>query len=158
MKKCNRCGIEKSKSEFYSDKYKKDGLKYQCIKCHNAYNNKLRNKNPESYRKTNLEYARSERAKYTQRANQLRVKFWPHLTADEAFAEYEKLFKEQNECCALCGLHRSNFKFNFAVDHCHETKVVRGLLCNKCNRFEVGRHTLKTAAKLYEYILKTSKK
>ena len=48
------------------------------------------------------------------------------------------MFKEQNECCAICGKHKSELnmkrKNNLCVDHCHETGRIRGLLCDKCNR------------------------
>lgn len=37
MKLCNKCNIEKSKSEFYKDKYKKDGYKTHCIQCTKSY-------------------------------------------------------------------------------------------------------------------------
>ena len=47
--------------------------------------------------------------------------------------EYNNLFKEQNGCCACCGKHQVEQKRRFAVDHCHETLAIRGLLCDCCN-------------------------
>jgi hypothetical protein len=35
--------------------------------------------------------------------------------------------------CAICQRHQSEFKISLAVDHCHETGTVRGLLCYPCN-------------------------
>lgn len=46
---------------------------------------------------------------------------------------YEAILKEQKECCKICGRHKSEFKRNLAVDHCHKTNRVRGLLCHHCN-------------------------
>lgn len=46
--------------------------------------------------------------------------------------EYERMMAEQKNCCAICGEIRSNDKY-FAVDHCHTTLKVRGLLCSTCN-------------------------
>jgi hypothetical protein len=47
---------------------------------------------------------------------------------------YETIFKNQGSCCALCGSVESGRPYkNFAVDHNHETKEVRGLLCYNCN-------------------------
>lgn len=47
--------------------------------------------------------------------------------------DYATLFEEQNGCCKICKRHQSEFKKKLAVDHCHETNTVRGLLCPKCN-------------------------
>ena len=54
---------------------------------------------------------------------------------------YDKLFYEQKGRCAICqnspeeaDVPRSWGKKNpFAVDHCHDSGKVRGLLCNQCN-------------------------
>lgn len=49
------------------------------------------------------------------------------------------MFKSQNGLCRICNKpetrinYRNNKTTNLAVDHCHETKVVRGLLCSRCN-------------------------
>lgn len=47
--------------------------------------------------------------------------------------DYNKLFERQQGKCAVCGKHQTEFKKRLAVDHCHKTKKVRGLLCNNCN-------------------------
>ena len=57
------------------------------------------------------------------------------VTADQ----YEELFEQQKGLCKICGkpettTHRNGKPFSLAVDHCHRTKKVRGLLCHLCNR------------------------
>ena len=49
--------------------------------------------------------------------------------------EYNRLLDEQGGRCAICGTDQPGGRQNkyFAVDHCHETDVVRGLLCMSCN-------------------------
>lgn len=47
--------------------------------------------------------------------------------------EYDKMLKEQNNCCKICKTSQEKLKVTLAVDHCHKTGKVRGLLCNKCN-------------------------
>lgn len=47
--------------------------------------------------------------------------------------DYDNMFINQNECCAICKQHQSKFKIRLAVDHCHKTGKIRGLLCGKCN-------------------------
>ena len=48
-------------------------------------------------------------------------------------AHYEALLISQDRCCAICRGQNTNKKA-LAVDHCHKTGKVRGLLCNSCNR------------------------
>ncbi len=47
--------------------------------------------------------------------------------------EYESLLREQRGGCAICGAIPAELGRSLAVDHCHETGKVRGLLCDKCN-------------------------
>lgn len=57
------------------------------------------------------------------------------LTRDD----FLDMLEEQGGVCAICGnpeTSRGNHGYikNLSVDHDHETGVVRGLLCNNCNR------------------------
>lgn len=45
--------------------------------------------------------------------------------------EYDALLAGQDGCCAIC--RREPVDQLLAVDHDHETGVVRGLLCHRCN-------------------------
>lgn len=44
------------------------------------------------------------------------------------------MYTEQNESCAICGKHSSEFSRKLCVDHDHTTEKVRALLCVDCNR------------------------
>jgi hypothetical protein len=46
---------------------------------------------------------------------------------------YNKMFKAQGGCCAICGTHQSELKAPLYIDHCHKSGDVRGLLCSACN-------------------------
>lgn len=54
--------------------------------------------------------------------------------------EYKKILASQNGVCAICKLpettvHKRSGKIrDLAVDHCHDTGKIRGLLCGDCNR------------------------
>jgi len=48
-------------------------------------------------------------------------------------AEYDEMLAKQNGCCALCGCAPSVDKA-LGVDHDHVTGVIRGLLCDPCNK------------------------
>ena len=53
--------------------------------------------------------------------------------------EYEVLFAKQNGVCAICAEaekvvdHLTGNTRRLAVDHCHQSKKIRGLLCQACN-------------------------
>lgn len=53
--------------------------------------------------------------------------------------EYNDLLMKQEGVCGICKNpetaldHRTKQIRNMAVDHCHTTGKVRGLLCSKCN-------------------------
>lgn len=81
-------------------------------------------------------------------------RYWPHLTLKECEVERQKLSDAQNACCAICKKPESYFVNKLAVDHNHRSLKVRGLLCYRCNKFQVGRHSLESARKVYEYLLK----
>jgi hypothetical protein len=53
--------------------------------------------------------------------------------------EYDKMFEEQNGVCAICeqpekSYQRDGAPSSLAIDHCHDTGKIRGLLCHHCNR------------------------
>lgn len=49
--------------------------------------------------------------------------------------DYFEMLAAQDDKCAICGTMETGDRNKyFAVDHCHKTKRIRGLLCNHCNR------------------------
>lgn len=66
--------------------------------------------------------------------------------------DYQKMMKAQNNLCAICGGKPDTRWEKLAVDHCHSSGRVRGLLCMVCNtmlgRFEKNRD------KVMEYLSK----
>lgn len=79
----------------------------------NAYAAKWRNENPEKMR---VIYRKCQLKRFG-------------LTIEE----FNALADAQGGVCAICGGPPQKNK-SLAVDHCHETGIVRGLLCQKCNR------------------------
>lgn len=73
-------------------------------------------------------YRKSEGGKRAWRGQKLRAKYGIGL------AEYETLLQAQNGKCAICGCVNQREGYSLAVDHCHLTGRIRGLLCNNCNR------------------------
>lgn len=47
--------------------------------------------------------------------------------------EYNRLRVIQDARCRICGKHESELKTALVVDHCHDTGIIRALLCSACN-------------------------
>lgn len=48
--------------------------------------------------------------------------------------DYEEMYARQHGKCAICGCVLNSSRYTrFAVDHCHVTGKLRGLLCVNCN-------------------------
>lgn len=58
---------------------------------------------------------------------------WLRRNYNITLKEYNELFNKQEGRCGLCGIHQSEQNRVMAVDHCHKTGIVRGLLCFECN-------------------------
>lgn len=108
---CTKCGEEKPISEFYKDKQKSSGLRPDCKLC-----NSLKTK----------DYAKNNR----QEINLNNLKYKTGLTKEA----YRNLLAEQNNCCAICKITIDEHNKNLCVDHSHETGLIRGLLCTRCNQ------------------------
>ena len=81
------------------------------------------------------EYAKSWRQNNPEKAKELDLQ----KNYGISIAYYKQLLVKQNNVCAICKLGETvkdesgNFR-SLAVDHCHTTMEVRGLLCTKCNQ------------------------
>jgi hypothetical protein len=47
--------------------------------------------------------------------------------------QYDTMVEKQGGLCAICGKPPNGRWKRLAVDHCHKTGKVRGLLCHACN-------------------------
>jgi hypothetical protein len=128
-KRCNSCSALLPLSQFYSNKACKDGFVGQCKDCirirhreyqrahaekRNTYHLKWRNKNKLRAKALN----RNSRLVVTYGINEL---------------EYLKMLLKQQHRCAICKTLDKGKYDRFHIDHCHSTKIVRGLLCHHCN-------------------------
>ena len=128
VKKCSACDTDKPLEDFKKNKQGKLGRYSICKKCDSER---------QKYRYTNGD-------SYAVRLNRLYG-----LTVDE----YEQMYAEANGCCQVCGISEEEHGKRLAVDHCHSTGKVRGLLCSKCNT-ALGQldDSLKRIAELYSYL------
>lgn len=88
------------------------------------------------YYKNNRKKVLDRNRKRYSENDSLRKKIYEHsLTSKYGLTtkEYNEILEKQNQCCAICERHKSNFKLPLFVDHNHKTKKIRGLLCRDCN-------------------------
>ena len=154
MKKCTKCKQNKSSDQFYEDKSSKNGLRSNCKLCSN--NSSI------AWYKANIEIEQSKKKSWRQRNP---VKVMQQNRRDNlkknygvSVKDWDILFEKQNGLCAICSQSETvllNGKLKrLAIDHCHLTKKVRGLLCAKCNKglglFKDKPELLNQAAKYLE--------
>ena len=46
--------------------------------------------------------------------------------------QYDLMLAAQAGVCSICGNPPKDKRLD--IDHCHDTNIIRGLLCNNCNR------------------------
>jgi hypothetical protein len=107
-----------------------------------AYNPEHYQKNKEKYsakskawREANVERAKENRRKSYLANKEANLQYSKEYNLKRKFnitsIEYNTMLEKQNNVCAICGNTCSK---SLAVDHCHTTGRIRGLLCNNCNR------------------------
>jgi DNA repair exonuclease SbcCD ATPase subunit len=64
--------------------------------------------------------------------------------------QYDKIVETQKGKCPICKRDLAGAKT--AVDHCHKTNVVRGILCSKCNLAEGLLGSIETARRMLLYM------
>lgn len=112
MKTCKKCRIEKESSEFHRAAKRKDGLQNWCKQC--AVQSAMTRNKQNPVRTDGF-------------AHKFRCKKYG-ITPDL----YDLILQEQSGLCKICLQSQPNKRL--AIDHCHATNRVRGLLCEKCNR------------------------
>jgi hypothetical protein len=113
MKACTVCKVVKPFEDFVKRSNRHTGRQPYCKECHNK--NTKENRNAFVMKDYDLKKAYG-------------------ITMDQ----YNQMSTEQEGKCKICNVHISEInhkkKKHLCVDHCHKTKKVRGLLCDKCNR------------------------
>lgn len=128
--RCSKCGEHKDKSNFHKDNRASSGRTSRCKPCSLADKKKQYKKD----RENRLQYRRS---------------YLYGLSEDE----YQSMLHKSEGKCNICGDTCSSGKA-LAVDHCHTTGKIRGLLCGNCNqalgRFKDNIRHLKSAIEYLE--------
>jgi RNA polymerase-binding transcription factor DksA len=141
VKTCNNCGIVKPLDDYYRNPRGRGGLRPECKDCTKERRREwyIRNSarevervrqwalaNPEKVAERIAAAKGSEQKKLADRKSHLKRKYGMTI------ADYERMFDAQGGVCAICGEPRPEER-TLHVDHDHETGVIRGLLCFRCN-------------------------
>lgn len=113
-KECTHCGYTKDLSLFPRNNKMTDGRHSWCNECHR---NHRKDAPPLS----------EEQKKQKAIANRIS---WMEKEYGVSPEEYDVLYKKQGGQCCICRIKCELL----CVDHDHITMVVRGLLCQKCNK------------------------
>lgn len=115
-KRCSRCKLMKDFTEFCNDKSRVDGLNHRCKPCNRLHVQTIAEKQKKQFGE----------AEYRHRRRKYELTHYYGISPDD----YQILVERQKDKCAICGRKPEAY---LAIDHCHNTNQVRGLLCRKCN-------------------------
>lgn len=124
--RCRKCQVELDEHNWYSSNRPTSSgwVNRICIQCHTAYNRERRRLQIVS------EYDKGGRSYYNTVARERR-RIKEYGISNE---HYNRMLEEQSGVCAICGRDDLSEKGKcLAVDHCHKTNKIRGLLCSRCN-------------------------
>ena len=124
-KHCPRCETVKPLSEFYKSKSTTHGYQVYCKTCCAVHH--------DGWRRKNLAKTREASRKWREENPDLAKDHKRKSVYGLSLGEYEALLHKQNGRCAICSSPTAGGRGGFHVDHCHNTKRIRGLLCHRCN-------------------------
>lgn len=129
VKLCLRCRQEKTFDQFPKNRRTKHGVGTYCLTC-SADIVRERRATPEG------QQAHREASKRWRDSNVVRNKDnharWHYGIAH---GTYDTMLAAQDGKCAICETSEPGTRLaRFHIDHCHTSEVVRGLLCEHCNR------------------------
>jgi Autographiviridae endonuclease VII len=144
-KTCSVCHQEKLISEYYATRKSSDGLLTRCKDCHKAAVLARQKERPDLVNLRTALWKRKNREKVT--ASELRRRAaWTPKKRGEYYQRndlwryygvttewYNDTLASQGGGCAVCGTLPGVQRKRFAVDHCHVTGTLRGILCHHCN-------------------------
>ena len=128
-KKCYKCNeIKDIYLGFYKNKSKRDGFSSECKKCADIKTREIGK--TEKGRKLAAQRAKKY---YDNNKKEIREKnLYKHYGITEE--DFHALLVLQEGKCAICRKENYIGRGTWNVDHNHENKEVRGLLCTSCNR------------------------
>lgn len=135
MKQCLECGKTKPLEEFHMKRGKPQA---RCKMCRAKYMKDLYQKNRETERAKRKEYYELNKAQILEErktyynGNKDEINITRRLKKyGLTRQQYEQMLTDQNHKCANLACVSGNN--DLAIDHCHISLTVRGILCDNCN-------------------------
>lgn len=123
-KKCSRCKEVKSLSDFARNKAQRLGRSNYCLTCSKAYSKEWT---------TPEKLAKKYEARRTPEKMASHKNYWLSRKYGITLDQFNQKWADQGSCCHICKTTENSKGKSFAVDHCHKTGKVRGILCDNCN-------------------------
>lgn len=176
IKTCIKCLLEMEYTFFYRNKRTKTGYTSVCKKCFSERQIKRYHSDPQYFIEKTKQWGQKypERKKLqrklqhskNKKTNNENSRIYKLKNPDKVYfrkilkrykitkEQYLSLFEKQRGLCAICkGL--DNYTKRLAVDHCHKTGKIRGLLCGSCNRgIGLLKDSFEILLKAHDYLLR----
>jgi hypothetical protein len=135
-KTCGTCKEEKCISEFYKRLAGRYNVETFCKKCSDIKRKLSNRRNPLTVKNRKLKAAHNIN-----------------------LSDFNEMLEGQNGVCMICKKPETakprGRLLSLSVDHCHETNIIRGLLCGNCNqglgRFKDSPELMRKAAEYIEF-------
>lgn len=150
---CTMCKVTKPLVEFYKSKSRPRGVSNECKVCSRIRNKRRYEANKDACKRRAVEWWRKnpDKREVVYRRNRLKDAYGLSLET------WDAMHAAQNGTCKICGEQERSRRL--AVDHCHDTGAVRGLLCTRCNTaLGLIKDSPQLAEKLAEYLRQAKKK
>jgi hypothetical protein len=162
MHECRSCHEVKPAAEFgiRSDTKRR---KTRCLKCdaawHREYyanNSKICVDKAKTYYQNNKEKRRAYLANRVQKDRAWNRDYKLRQNYGISFDLVCETIEAQYFHCPICNDHLPTYGRHWHVDHCHKTRIVRGVICARCNLLlGKARDQIETLARAIEYLRKS---
>jgi Recombination endonuclease VII len=130
-KRCSKCGTDKLLIEFSESVETPDGLFSWCKSCQRVYLRQRRHTTVEPDPLTNKILQRVHLERHEKRLQARKRSRLLHMYGITP-QQHDQMLEAQGYLCALCGCELTADAVP-SVDHSHETDIIRGIVCRKCN-------------------------
>lgn len=138
MRHCGRCQARKPDTDFGKSKSRKGGFDHYCKECRRLASKEWKARNKDKALAAWREWAKENKGSRAEYMRQWRAQNPSKVAASDrkyryglTHEQFASMLEKQGGVCVICrGTDKTR---SLAVDHCHVTGRVRGLLCGTCN-------------------------